>query len=158
MGQTSRSNLSRVLAFGFDKTQPICNCKRMTQDWSDLEDQIADMTLAEFSRTMPAAFREMMRRFIPLISAALERQPDNADKWGVAFAVGASFCAGRSMADIAAKLGCSRALLSYKARQFCEDCSLPPSGYMKSEDAVETAKSARNDAVCRTKLKKGINQ
>jgi len=147
MGQTSRSNLSRVIAFGFDKTQPICNCKGMTQDWSDLEDQIADMTLKQFARAMPTAYREMARKFKPLISSALERQAEGPQRWAVGFAIGSAFCVGRSMADVAVKLGCSRALISEYARKFCEDNDLPPSEMMKSEIAVETAKNARNSTI-----------
>ena len=119
----------------------------MTQDWSDLENQIAEMTLKQFARTMPTAFREMARKFKPVISSALERQAEGPQRWAVGFAIGSAFCAGRSMADVAVKLGCSRALLSEYARKFCEDNDLPPSDMMKSEQAVETAKNARNSKI-----------
>jgi hypothetical protein len=113
----------------------------LQEEYRELEDQVADMTLAEFARTFPLAHREMMRCVIPLISAILERQPETPEKWGAAFAVGASFCAGRSMAEIASLLGCSRALLSYKARELCEACHLPPSNYMRTEEDAQARKS-----------------
>jgi hypothetical protein len=115
----------------------------LQDEYRELEDQVADMTLAEFARTFPLAHREMMLQFIPLITGILDRQPNTPEKWGAAFAVGASFCAGRSMAEIASLLGCSRALLSFRARELCEKFHLPPSEAMKSDLASEIAEQAR---------------
>ena len=66
------------------------------------------------------------------IDAILDEMPDSIEKWGVAFAVGSAICAGKNMAEVAQKLGCSRAAISHKARQFCERHNLEPSPYMKT--------------------------
>jgi hypothetical protein len=127
------------------------------------DDDWADLTLAEFSERCPIAARELMRAVIPAISTVLEKQPDTPDKWGAAFAVGASFCFGRSMSEKAAQLGCSRALLSHKATEICKALGWPPSAYMKSEEAAEVAREARNrvvnkdlESLIETSRKKGI--
>jgi hypothetical protein len=66
------------------------------------------------------------------IDAILGEMPESIEKWGVAFAVGSVICAGKSMAEVAQRLGCSRAAISHKARQFCDRHNLEPSPYMKS--------------------------
>jgi hypothetical protein len=113
------------------------------------DEELASLTLAQFSERCPIAARELMRAVIPSLSTVLEKQPDTPDKWGAAFAVGASFCFGVSMSEKAAQLGCSRALISYKATEICKALGWPPSAYMKSEDAAETARQARNRVVGR---------
>jgi hypothetical protein len=127
----------------------ICNqraiASSLQEEYRELEDQVADMTLAEFARTFPVAHREMMRCVIPLISGILEIQKNSPEKWGAAFAVGATICNHRSMAEIASLLGCSRALISYRARELCEKFNLPPSEAMKSDEASEIAKQARKE-------------
>lgn len=77
------------------------------------------------------ALREYGRKAVALISAILDELPDSPEKWGVAFAVGAHCCIGRSMSEVAATMGVTRALLSNRAVSFCNRNNLPPSPYMK---------------------------
>lgn len=126
----------------------------MTYENEELDGRFAEMTLGEFHRTFPTACHEALRMFLPIMSRAIELQREGPEKWGVAFALGLSICAGQSMSDVATRLGCSRALLSYKAREFCEAFNLPPSSYMKSDKAVEVATAARN-RVCQESVSRG---
>lgn len=91
------------------------------EDASDIEELIG------------RAIREFGRKAIRLISGILDELPDSPEKWGIAFAVGANCCAGRSMSEVAAMLGVTRALISYRAKDFCRRYELPPSPYMKSK-------------------------
>ena len=125
---------------GHDLTIPaVCYNQRMDED-----EELASLTFAEFSERCPVAAREIMREVIPVISYLLQRQPEGPDKWGAAFAVGASFCAGISMAEKAAELGVSRALLSHKAHAVCKELGWPPSAYMRSESTSEASRKSRN--------------
>jgi hypothetical protein len=108
-----------------------------------------DPTLAEIMEEHPSVFRECAERFMRVLHAAIERQPDTVQKWGIAFATNNPICLGRSMSEVAASLGESRAALSYEARKFCDDNGLPPSGYMRSESAILTAQKTRNETVSR---------
>ena len=64
--------------------------------------------------------------------------------WGVMFALGHPYCLGQSMSVIAQQLRVSRATISNAATEFCKAAQIPPSSYMKSETAQESAKQSRN--------------
>lgn len=63
--------------------------------------------------------------------------------WQSAFALGLACCDGISMTRAGEICGVSRACISKGARRFCELNELPPSFYMKSEEAVEKARTVR---------------
>ena len=63
--------------------------------------------------------------------------------WQAAFGLGLMCCEGISMTRAGEICGVSRACISKGARRFCEINELPPSLYMKSEDAVEKSRTAR---------------
>lgn len=64
--------------------------------------------------------------------------------WQTAFGLGLMCCEGISMTRAAEICGVSRACISKGARRFCELNDLPPSSYMKSEEAVQVARDVRN--------------
>ena len=68
-----------------------------------------------------------------IADAILQEMPECINKWGIAFAVESNMCIGRTMAEVASKLGCSRAAISHKARDFCQLHNLKPSRYMKAK-------------------------
>jgi hypothetical protein len=80
----------------------------------------------------PSEEIEVARKMMAILSAVIDEMPDCPEKYGVAYAIGANNLAGRSMSEIAAKLGTTRALISHRAVEFCRRHQLPPSPYMKS--------------------------
>ena len=80
----------------------------------------------------PSCEIEVARKMMSILSAVIDEMPDCPEKYGVAYAIGASNLAGRSMSEIAAKLGTTRALISHRAVEFCRRYQLPPSPYMKA--------------------------
>ena len=85
-------------------------------DYDDFEEQI----------------REARKKAIRLMSAIVDEMPDCPEKYGIAYAIGSTTLAGRSMSEIAAKLGVTRALISARAVAFCQRYEIPPSPYMRS--------------------------
>jgi hypothetical protein len=110
-------------------------------------DDISEFTLEDFVNEYPNIFRECAERMMRGFYVAIERMPDSPQKWGVAFAVAAPITGGRSMTMVASDYGWSRALLSHEARSFCEATGWPMSSSMKSENAGDVARKARNKAV-----------
>jgi hypothetical protein len=80
----------------------------------------------------PSCEIEVARKMMAIMSAIIDEMPDCPEKYGVAYAIGSNSLAGRSMSEIAAKLGTTRALISYRAVEFCKRHKLPPSPYMRS--------------------------
>jgi hypothetical protein len=72
-----------------------------------------------------------------------EANPRNVAMWQAALALGAGMCEGQSMTKVGETCGVTRACISKGARTFCETNELPPSFYMKSEEAVSKARTAR---------------
>jgi hypothetical protein len=62
---------------------------------------------------------------------------------GVMFAIGHPYCMGQSMSIVAQQLRVSRATISNAATEFCKAAKIPPSSYMKSEQAQEVARTSR---------------
>jgi len=91
----------------------------------------------------PNIYREASDCLMRVLHGAIERQLDSVQKWGIAFATNNPICANRSMAEIGSMLGCSKASLSYEARQFCTQHGLPPSRYMRSEATSEASRKSR---------------
>lgn len=83
----------------------------------------------------------MMRTMHLAVAWASESQ---VKAWGVMFAIGHPYCMGQSMSELAVKLKVSRATISNAATEFCKAAQIPPSSYMKSELAQESAKQSRN--------------
>lgn len=68
-----------------------------------------------------------------------------AASWGVKFAIDHPHCIGKTMRQVACEIGfVSIASISKHAVMFCEQAGLPPSKYMKSEKARESARISRN--------------
>ena len=63
--------------------------------------------------------------------------------WGVMFAIGHPYCMGHSMSIVAQQLRVSRATISNAATEFCKAAKIPPSSYMKSEQAQKVARTSR---------------
>jgi hypothetical protein len=80
----------------------------------------------------PSEEIEVARKMMAILSAVIDEMPDCPEKYGVAYAIGSNNLAGRSMSEIAAKLGTTRALISHRAVEFCRRHQLPPSPYMKA--------------------------
>jgi hypothetical protein len=80
----------------------------------------------------PTCELEVARKMMSILSAVIDEMPDCPEKYGVAYAIGSNNLAGRSMSEIAAKLGTTRALISHRAVDFCRRYQLPPSPYMKA--------------------------
>ena len=91
----------------------------------------------------PNLYREAADCLMRVLHGAIERQVDSVQKWGIAFATNNPICSNRSMAEVAAMLGCSKASLSYEARRFCTEHGLPPSRYMRSEATSEASRQSR---------------
>ncbi len=117
-------------------------------------DDDQDLSLAEIKDDYPHVYREAAERFMALLHYAVDRMPDCVEKWGIAFATNNPICIGISMSEVAAKFGWSRAAISYEARKCCDDNKLPPSGYMKSDSAITTARKARIKAVTKIETKR----
>ena len=111
------------------------------------DDERMELTLERIRDEEPNTYREAAERFMSLLHYVINRMPNSVEKWGIAFATASPICLGRSMSEIAAHYGWSRAAVSYEARKCCDDNGLPPSTYMKSEKAILTAKKSRIKAV-----------
>jgi hypothetical protein len=90
------------------------------------EDRLDDDEIEEL-------LREERRRAILFVSALIDELPDCPEKWKAAFALGTTNCLGRSMSEVAAKLGVTRAIISYGAKDICTRFNLPPSPYMRND-------------------------
>jgi len=108
-----------------------------------IDDERMELTLEKIREADPNLYREAAERFMALLHYVINRMPNSVEKWGIAFATASPICLGRSMSEIAAHYGWSRAAVSYEARKCCDDNGLPPSTYMKSENAILTAKKSR---------------
>ena len=108
------------------------------QDWqSEAAGSIADSP----SHVYRECAIKMMRVMHLAICHAIKSE---VNAWGVMFAIGHPYCIGQSMSELAVKLKVSRATISNAATEFCKAAQIPPSSYMKSEAAQESAKQSRN--------------
>jgi hypothetical protein len=57
--------------------------------------------------------------------------------WAYMLATGSALAMGESMTGIAKKCGVTKAAVSKRCRQICEDLGLPRSQYMRDEEAAE---------------------
>lgn len=71
-----------------------------------------------------------------------------------AYALGLNLCAGISMTERADKWGVERASISKGATKFCEGNALPPSFYMKKEEAKSSYCDARIESIKKCNRKK----
>ena len=79
----------------------------------------------------PSEEIEVARKMMDVMQLAVDYMDESPKNWGVAFAIGSKACMGRSMSEVAAKIGCTRADISHFAQDFCRVASIPPSPYMK---------------------------
>jgi hypothetical protein len=98
--------------------------------WSDPYDYGRDDE-DDFEAAVHDAIGKRAAVAVHVISCIMDEFPDSPKKWGIAFAVAAKCCVGRTMAEVAATLGVTRAIISYHAQDFCRRLGLPPSSYMK---------------------------
>jgi hypothetical protein len=113
---------------------------------TDLNDQnsFEQWQEQEHSEAQTNAYRECALAMMRVLHAAIAASSESPVKsWGVMFAVSHPYCMGKSMSEIAAKLKVSRASISNAATEFCRANNLPPSFYMKSEDAQDSSRAAR---------------
>jgi hypothetical protein len=100
--------------------------------------------LHDIEEEQPNIYRECAKAMLRVLHAAIAATSESQVKaWGVMFAVSHPYCMGKSMSEIAAKLKVSRASISNAATEFCKANNLPPSTYMKSEDAQDSSRLAR---------------
>ena len=100
--------------------------------------------LHDIAEEQPNVYRECAQAMLRVLHAAIAATSESQVKaWGVMFAVSHPYCMGKSMSEIAAKLKVSRASISNAATEFCKANNLPPSSYMKSEDAQDSSRLAR---------------
>lgn len=103
-----------------------------------------DDELREIAETHPNIYRECSRALLRVLHNAISAATESPSAaWGVMFAVSHPLCMGKSMSDVATKLRVPRAAISGIATRFCKENGLPPSSYMRSEEAQEIAKQAR---------------
>lgn len=104
--------------------------------------------LGELEAAAPNLYREAALRFLRVIHVALDwaftSTTPSPELVAVMLATAHPRAAGRSMSDWASQLGVHRALISTLSRRFCKESGLPPSSYMRSESASQTARRARN--------------
>jgi hypothetical protein len=100
-------------------------------------------SMAEMEAENPADYRHIALRFLWIMNHILDLMPDTVEKWGVAFAIGHPACQGSSMAEVAARLGVSKATISAAARKFLRNTGLPPSSYMRREESTEKNRESR---------------
>ena len=111
---------------------------RAFQEWQ------AD-SVAEIAESHSHVYRECALAMMRVMHLAVAWTSGSEVKaWGVMFAIGHPYCLGQSMSVIAQQLRVSRATISNAATEFCKAAQIPPSTYMKSEAAQETAKQSRN--------------
>ena len=102
--------------------------------------------LAEIAEQHPNIYRECSLAMLRVLHNAISTATESpAAAWGVMFATSHPLCMGKSMSDIATKIRVPRAAISGIATRFCRENGLPPSSYMRSEEAQETAKQARKN-------------
>jgi hypothetical protein len=101
------------------------------------------------------SYRQASLRQVAILNRAFDyiissRDPVTAS-WQVAFALGLIICAGRTMSDVGAMCGVTKACISKGARNFCEKNNLPPSFYMKTPEAVEAYRKERKSQLTQKK-------
>jgi hypothetical protein len=65
--------------------------------------------------------------------------------WGAVYAMDLPLHDELNIAEMARKIGCTRAAISHQAQRFAQTFKLQPSRWMRDDDAVENSRQARND-------------
>jgi len=106
-----------------------------------------DSSWTDINEVRKRAFLEASRRQLYVIEQAVDciLLADNPRiaSWQIAFALGLSCCQGRTMTAVAEKLMVTRAAISKGAHAFCAKVGVPPSEYMKSEEASDAYRGRR---------------
>lgn len=127
-----------------------------TEPWEqhvDFPYEVLDGDIADFRVSAPQVYRACAQRLLPILFGVLDSMPDCPQKWAWMFAVSHPACQGRSMADVAAQIGVSRAFLSSLARENIEAHQLPPSSYMRTEENARLARKIRLAVIEKNKAK-----
>ena len=94
-----------------------------------------------------AAYREASERFMFILNRALlvitSAKNARTAAWQVAYAMGVPCCEGVTMTERAKAIRVTRACLSKGAKQFQRANGLPPSAFMKSDEASASYAEAR---------------
>lgn len=95
------------------------------------------------------AYKLAARHFLKVMQSLMGLMKDERSVlwWQIQFALGTPFCMGQSMNTVAQSLGVTRAAISKGAVDICNRLGLPPSYYMKSEDAREAARETRKEQI-----------
>ena len=113
--------------------------------------------LHDIEEEQPNIYRECAQAMLRVLHAAISASAESKVKaWGVMFAVSHPSCMGKSMSEIAVILKVSRASISNAATEFCIENKLPPSSYMKSEDAQDSSRQARLGLIQRHNQRKAM--
>lgn len=116
---------------------------KSSEQHTDFPYELIDAELPEIRASANDIYRACSRKILPFLYVALEWQPDSPQKWGIMFAIAHPLCLGKSMSEVAAKLGVSREMLSNVAHEYCDATGKEPSSYMRGEYASEVAKRIR---------------
>jgi hypothetical protein len=101
-------------------------------------------SLADIAESNSHVYRECALAMMRVMHLAVAWTSESQIKaWGVMFAIGHPYCLGQSMSVVAQQLRVSRATISNAATEFCKAAKIPPSSYMKSEQAQDTARESR---------------
>ncbi len=112
-------------------------------------------------RAAALKFIRLMNPAMQHVGAAIQRVPINEPwateirtaYWQVCYAIGLPMCEGISMTERAKRIGVERATISKGARSFCSANQIPPSTYMKSEEASGSYQKERIGRIVRGKNK-----
>lgn len=99
----------------------------------------------EPEQSLEDAYREASRRFLRVINHVMTafRNDRCSQWWQFQFALGTRACMGKTMTHAATLCGVDRAAISKGAVEICNTLGLPPSAYMKDEDARESYQQTR---------------
>jgi hypothetical protein len=128
------------------------------QQHEDFDLESVERSLGELAEQHPNVYRECSLRMLRVLNVALEwvwtsRGP-NPELLAIMSVTGHPRLGGKRQVEWAAKFGVSRALISTLARRFCRESGLPPSAYMKSEQASKSSRAAREKYLTRKKKQK----
>jgi hypothetical protein len=101
-------------------------------------------TMAEMEAENPADYRHIALRFLWIMNHILSLMPKQSpERWAIMFAIGHPECMGKSMSEVAATLGCSKAYISTVATNFLRNTGLPPSPYMRKMETTKINRESR---------------
>lgn len=128
----------------------------LPEEWIDRREPVDDLEPIELESTKLRDARLkcvcLINAFASHIEAALLRPGATVQDIAVAFyqpvyALGCNICDGVSMTERSQMWGVERATISKGATAFCSGNGLPPSFYMKKEEAQNSYRGARVESI-----------